>query len=329
MVWITFIVSAAVIAFAASVLARYGDVIGTRTGVGGVFIGVLLMASVTSIPEFLTILNSIQEGVPNLAVGNLMGSNLFNIMLLAVVDLAGNNHRFLRRESHRHALSGSLALLMISLVIVFILADLDVMVGPVGLDSLILIGVYIIGVYLLRRDSQHASKKPREPEPIPEDMPSMRRAVIGFAIAAAVLVFANPIMVRSAETIAEITGLGNSFVGATLVAVVTSLPEVVATITAVRIGAAGMAIANLFGSNMFNMMLIGAADIFYLQGRFISVVDPTFLLVGAMGMVMNCVALVGNVARLEKRLWKFEFDATALLILYIISLVILYSRGVG
>ena len=109
MVWIEFILSAAVITFAAMQLAKYGDVIGLRTGLGGMFVGTLLLAAATSLPELITTISAIQSGVPNLAAGNLFGSNMFNMFLIAVLDMVHTSRRRSSKESSNHALSGSLA----------------------------------------------------------------------------------------------------------------------------------------------------------------------------------------------------------------------------
>jgi cation:H+ antiporter len=79
MIWAQFVVSAALIVVAAMQLAKYGDIIAIRTRMGGMFIGVLLLAGATSLPELLTTISSVNQGVPNLAAGNLFGSNMFNM----------------------------------------------------------------------------------------------------------------------------------------------------------------------------------------------------------------------------------------------------------
>jgi cation:H+ antiporter len=138
----------------------------------------------------------------------------------------------------------------------------------------------------------------------------------------------TPLLVSSSAAIAEITGLGASFVGTTLVAIVTSLPEMVTTLAALRIGASDMAIGNLFGSNLFNMFALGLTDVFLLQGQFLNVIDPSFLLVAIIGLTMTLMGLIGNLARIERRLFLVEFDALALLIVYFGGLWLLYTRSV-
>lgn len=326
MVWIQFILSAAVIVGAAYFLAKYGDVIAIRTGLGGMFIGILLMAAATSLPELLTSMEAVRQNTPNIAAGNLLGSNGFNMLLLAILDLLHRSQRILRKAAMRHALTGSLAILMIGLVLFFITAEVEVKIGWVGLDSLIIIATYIFALRLISGDQEKG--KPAE-KFIPEGTPKLWVGLLGFAAAAGVLIFITPYMVGASAVIAEITGLGTTFVGTTLVALVTSLPEMVTTIAAIRIGASDMAIGNLFGSNMFNMVALGLTDLFYTQGRFLATIDPAFMLVGLFGLLMTAIGLVGNLAKLEKRFWFIEVDSLLLFILYFSGMWLLYQQGIA
>ncbi|HDQ34805.1 MAG TPA: sodium:calcium antiporter [Chloroflexi bacterium] len=327
MVWLIFLVSAAVLVLAAMKLAEYGDVIAYRTNLGGMFIGTLLMAGATSLPEFLTAINSLQQDVPGLAAGNMLGSNMFNMLLLGVLGLVFFRQRVLRRVAMKHALTGSVATLLIALATFFILADIDARIGWLGLDSLLLMLAYLGGVWLIRSNDGGGGDA-GEVEEIP-GMPSLRHALIGFTLASAVLVAASPFLVSSSAEIAEITGLGAGFVGAVLVALITSLPELIAVIAAVRIGAYDMAVGNLFGSNVFNMFALGFTDVFYTQGRFLGVIDPRFALVGLLGLLLTCLGLISNQARLERRIWLVEIDALLLVVGYFVGVALLYAWGIG
>ena len=195
-----------------------------------------------------------------------------------------------------------------------------------GIDSLLIIAAYVVAIRLVQGNTIHISH-PNIPPDIPEGTASLRRGIIGFLLAAGALVVVTPIMVQSANEIAVITGLGTTFIGTTLVALVTSLPELVTTLAAIKIGADDMAIGNLFGSNMFNMFAIGLTDVFFTQGRFLAAIDPSFLLVGVVGLLMTGMGLIGNLAKLEKRIWFIEVDALALIVFYFASLWLLYTRG--
>jgi cation:H+ antiporter len=329
MVWIEFVASAALIVLAATQLAKYGDVIAARTGLGGMFIGVVLMAGATSLPEVLTTISAVWQGEPNLAAGNLLGSNMFNMLLLAILDLVHQNERILRKAALKHALSGSAAALLITMVTFFLLDEMVWQIGWVGVDSILLILAYLAMVYLLQGEQSVRPKSAEPEELLPENFPTLRRGLIGFGIASASLLLFAPWMVDSSNRISAITGLGTTFVGTTLVALVTSLPELVTTIAAAKLGADDMAIGNLFGSNLFNMFAFGLTDLFFTEGRFFAVVDPAFLLISILGLLMTVMALVGNLARLKRRLLFIEIDSLALIIVYIGGMWMLYMRGVG
>ncbi|MFZ6027506.1 MAG: sodium:calcium antiporter [Chloroflexota bacterium] len=329
MVWVIFFISAALIVFAAMQLAKYGDVIAIRTRLGGMFIGVLLLAGVTSLPEVLTTISSLSEGVPNLAAGNLFGSNLFNMFLLAILDLLHRKDRILRKAALKHALTGSLTVFLIGLAVFFIMADVHTRIGWIGLDSLAIMLAYIVGVWLIQKNQTHQTVTAAVEVEVPKGTPSLLAGLVGFGLAATGLVVITPWMVRASAEIAEITGLGTTFVGTTLVAIVTSLPELVTTIAAVKLGADDMAIGNLFGSNLFNMFALGLTDVFYVQGRFLGVIDPAFLLVGMLGLLMTALGLIGNLIRLERRVLFIELDALALMLIYFSGLWLLYNRGVS
>lgn len=327
MVWFTFVAAAAVIVLAAMQLARFGDAIAIRTRLGGMFVGALLLAGATSLPEVLTTISSFREGVPDLAAGNLLGSNMFNMLVLALLDMLYRQARILRRVAMRHALTASIAALLIGAAAFFLLADIDVKIGWVGVDSLLLMAIYLVGMRLLQ--SGGPPPEPGEPEPIPAGTPRLATSLIGFALAAGVLVVATPFLVRASADIAEITGLGAGFVGTILVAMVTSLPELVTTIAAVRIGAYDLAVGNLFGSNAFNIFALGLADVFFLPGRFLGVVDPAFALVALLGLLLTTMALIGNLIRVGRRVLFIEIDALAIIVVYFAGMAFLYLRGIG
>ena len=327
MAWIVFVAASAILVLAAVKMAQYGDVIAVRTRLGGMFVGALLLAGATSLPELLTTINSFGQGVPGLAAGNMLGSNMFNMLLLAVLDLLNQQARILRRVAMTHALTAALAAAMIGMVVFFILADIPLKIGWLGVDSLLLILVYIAGIRLIQQNGQASSTALEAPEG--EEGMALWRAVLGFAIATTVLVVVTPYLVSSSTEIAEITGLGTGFVGTTLLAMVIFLSETVVVIAAARLGAYDMAVGNLFGSNVFNMFALGLSDLFYTQGRFLGSIDPAFALVGMLGLLLTLLALVGNIARVERRLLFVEADALLIILVYAGGMIFLYVRGIG
>ncbi|MDZ4159313.1 MAG: hypothetical protein U1B80_05920, partial [Anaerolineaceae bacterium] len=309
-------------------LADNGDVISQRTGLGGLFIGVMLVASATSLPELLTTINAVQQNVPDIAAGNLFGSNIFNMLLIAMIDLMRWRERILQRVAKHHILPGLFATLMAALAIFFVHADINIHFGWIGLDSLIIIAVYFVCMRVIQTISVNENKT-LENEPVPDDTPSLMKGIIGFALATAVLVVVMPFLVSSSAEIAVITGLGNGFIGTALVAMITSLPELATTFAAVRIGAYDMAVGNLFGSNMFNMFALGLSDVVITKSRIFNLISPDFALVGMIAIIMTLIGTIGNQARLPKKIWFIELDSLLLIITYFVGMYVIYLSRIG
>jgi len=327
MIYLTFLFTALVVVLAATKLAQYGDVIAVRTRLSGMFIGTLLLAGATSLPELLSGISAISIGAPNMAAGSVFGSGMFNMLLLAVLDLLFYKVRLLRRVAATHALTASLANLMTGLAVLFILTNIDLKIGWVGLDSLLIMIVYIVGVRILQSGS-NTGPVADSVEPDARLM-TLPKALLGFGAAALVLILINPLMVESASQIADATGLSKGFIGASLIAITTSLPELVATIVAARIGAFDLAVGNLFGSNIFNLFVLGLFDFFYLPGRFLGAIDPSMAIVGLIVMTLTGLGLIGNLARVERRILFVEIDALLILIGYFLGMYYLYTSGIG
>lgn len=324
MVWLTFFAAAAVIVFAATKLSLYGDVIAENTKLGGMFVGMLLIAGATSLPEVATSVAGVYQDAPNIAAGNLLGSNGFNMMLLAVVFLIEARKKTSRAISMNQALMGALAVMLIALVTFLISARLTIKVGWFGLDSIFILVCYVVSVALINRggagsaeDEDESTSKSKKVKP----------AVLRFSLWAVVLIAVTPFMVNSAEQIAIITGLGNTFVGTTLVAMITSLPELTTTLAAIRIGAGEMAVGNLFGSNMFNMFALGLTDVLYIQAPFFPLISDSFVFVGLVGLVMTIFGLIGSMLKSERDQRPTVIASVLMLIFFFLGLALLYQRG--
>lgn len=325
-VWVLFLAATGIMVLAAMRLAEYGDIIGARTGAGGLFIGSLLLAGATSLPELLTGINSVLQNSPNLSAGGLFGSNMFNIFLLSILDLAFWRVRVLRQVALKHVMTAAVAILITQAAVFFVMTQADIRIGWIGLDSLVLIGIYVVGVYLIRANS--GVTEPVEEE-LPDDMPSLLHGIIGFAVATGILIAISPTVVESAVGVATATGLGTGFVGATLVSMATSLPEMTTTVAAIRIGAYDMAVGNLLGSNLFNMAALGLIDLFYTKGLYIKTIDPAMAQVGMISLVLMTLALIGNASRVRRRRVLVELDAAAIFVVYALGLFFIYKRGIG
>lgn len=327
MAWIQFGLSAAAIVFVAFKMTQYADVIAARTRLSGMFIGVLLLAAGTSAPEIITNISSVRLGLPNLAAGDLFGSSMFNMLILALLSIVFFQKRILRLVTMNHALTASIAILLTGMAALFVFLRMPWHIGWLGLDSLLLILVYMGGMWLIWQQSRHSG----DMGVVELDVPGigLKHAVVGFVVSIAALIIISPWLVLAAKDIAIITGLGTGLVGLTLFAFVTSLPEMVVVLVAVRLGAHDMAVGNLVGSNVFNMLALGITDLFYTQGIFFSDINSNFVIAGLIVLLLINLAQIGNLSHLERKLWFIELDALLIIVTFVGGLLLLYRYGVG
>lgn len=325
-----FTVSAVVIIVAGTFLSRFADQIAERTGFGRLLIGSVLLAGATSLPELSVDISAVRNGMADLAIGDLMGSSLFNLLILAVLDFSSHSRgQMLSRKAARHALSGNVSAALTAVVAVCLLTQ-PILGGGESLGIsyglwLIVIG-YIFGVRLVYCDQQASRAEAAEISATPDHIGSWRTSALGFAVAAAVIVVAGPYLAMAAGTIADASGLGKSFVGTTLVAFSTSLPELVASLAALRMGAHDLAIGNVFGSNAFNMVLLVPLDVVH-KGPILAAVSTGHAVTCVAAITATMVVVVGQLYQVEPRKRFIEPDAWLVLAVIFGSLWLIYRIG--
>ncbi len=332
---ISFTAAAVVVAIAGMVLTRYADQIAEATGLGRLLIGSILLAAATSLPELVVDITAVREGIPNLAIGDLLGSSLMNLLILAVMDFSSYTRgKMLSREAAGHALSGTMSIALTAL------AGLAIFTGPqmvqwtflgVSPACVVMLIAYALGVRLVYLDQRIAARASRTAatDELPEDGQGRRnlgRALLLFAVAAGVIMVSGPVLARSADTIAEKSGLGHTFVGTVLVALCTSLPEIASTYAAVRMRAYDLAIGNIFGSNTFNMILFVPLDILS-PGSMFAEASPSHLISCLAVIVATTIVIQGQLYRAESRVRLIEPDAWLVVIAVLSGLALVYAYG--
>ncbi len=321
-----FVLCAAVIVLAGVRLSRYGAVIAEKTGMGGTWTGVVLMAAVTSLPELISGASSVVIfDVPDIAVGGVIGACMFNLMTLAFLDF--RNPGPLSAQIHqRHVLTASFGLLLLGLTTMALLAgERAPSIGWIGLHSLVFFAVYVFAmrtIFVFER--AHLAEVAEElTGEIPyADIP-LRRAVALFSAAAAVLVGAALLLPGAASELAALTGLGESFVGSLFVAASTSLPEVAVSVAAARLGALDMAAGNLFGSILFNIGVLGADDVLYTTAPILASVSGAHLVSLAGAMTMMSIAIIGLTYRARRKRFRLSWDALGIVAVYAMTIALL------
>lgn len=331
--WSVFVLSAGVIVLAGTALSRYGDQIAEFTGLGRLWIGVVLMAAATSLPEVFTTMSAGWLDAPDLAAGDLFGAGLSNMLTLGLIDLLHRQKRVWRQAALEHTLTAALAMALTGLAAFFVLLRVNVAHLGIGLGSLTLLLLYVLGMRLVFRQ-EDVKRREREQEAVVAGMADSRaggarrvesrRAVIGFSMAALVLLVAAPFLAWSAGRIADETGTSATFIGTSLVAITTSLPELVTSIAAVRLGAFDLAVGNLFGSNAFNMAAFLFADVAYRGGALLSSVSSSHALTALWSILMMNIGLMGIIYRAEQRFLLIEPDSLLMIVAYLLGFWLLF-----
>lgn len=331
-VWLQFGVCALLIAVAGMKLARYGDVIADKTGWSGSWVGLVLLATVTSLPELATGVSAVVlAGAPNIAVGDVLGSCMFNLAILIVVDLLHRQESVYRRASQGHILSAGFGVVLISFVgLGLLLGDhaKTIAIGHVGFFApasalLYLLAVRTVFVYERTTLQRHA-------ENMSEHYPglSLRQAVARYVLAAAVVLMAGSRLPFVAVRLAEMMGWHKTFVGTLFVAIATSLPELAVTISALRLGALDMAFANLLGSNLFNILVLAIDDLFFRPGPILSLVSPIHAISAFSAVIMSGIVVIGLLYRPTARLLHVtSWISIALFAVFFLNSYVLFNYG--
>ena len=330
--WIEFITCSALIVVSGAYLSRYGDVIAEKTGLGRAWVGLVLMASITSLPELITGISSVTiVDAPDIALGDVMGSCIYNLAILALMDAVNGQRPLFLGADRGHLLSSGFGVMLISVVIIAIfVGDALPAIGHVGLYTPIIIVVYFIGVravFYYEQDALHQYVEGTARKPLYKET-TLKRAVYLYVINGLVIIGAATFLPFIAKGLATATGLGDSFVGTALVAMTTSLPEVIVSLSAVRIGAQDMAIANMLGSNMFNILVLAIDDIFYTDGPLLAHISETHAVTGLVAIIMTATVVIGITYPPEKK----EFStltacSVTLALLWVTGLVLVYFLG--
>jgi cation:H+ antiporter len=319
-----FLLCAAVIFFAGQKLSYYGDQIAEKTGLGKAWIGLILMASVTSLPELMVGVSSaaiVQS--PDLAVGDVVGSCCFNLAILAMLDI------FIPKKQHlffvaspRHILSGALGIVLMAMVALglFLPSEFTVLPG-IGIMSISFLLIYLFSIrvlYKFETGNQAASAEENH------SREGLRKIILYYILFALVVIAAALAIPYFADRIAEQTGLGKSFIGTVLVAASTSLPEIAVSLAAIRLGSVDMAIGNLFGSNIFNVLILVVDDAVYTKGVLLKDASDVHLLPVMAVIIMTALAIAGFTYRAPAKRFLMALDAFLILAVYLLAMVVLF-----
>lgn len=326
--------SAAVIAFAGVRLAHVADALADRTGMGEIVAGAVFVGASTSLPGIITSVTTALGGHPQLSISNAIGGLTAQTTFLVIADL------FWRRANLEHAAASVTALAQATLLVTMLAIPLLAMSGPqfaifhIHPASLILFAVYAAGVRLLAGvnaapmwtpvQTDETTSKEEQAEQMPEDPRSTSRLWAVFALCAAVTGVAGYVIGGASIALVQETGISETAFGALFTAIATSLPELVAAVAAVRIGALNLAIGDVIGGNAFDVLFLAVADFAYLPGSIYAEFTPDNVFLVVTVIAMTGVLLLGLLHRERHGVGNIGWESVGIVGLYAMSVAVLF-----
>lgn len=323
-----FIACAAVIVFSGTKLSFYGDKIADLTGMSKAWIGLILMASVTSLPELITGISAVAiVKAPDLAAGDIFGSCVFNLLILSVLDARIKSPLLsVVKASHIVAAIFGIVLLTVAGMAIYLAEEIPSLLW-ISSSTFLLIGIYLVAVWGIFK-YEHSSLIESPPPAnllTPSHPADLKKIIGGYAINALVLFGGAVFLPYFGENIAAHTGLGDTFFATLFIAAATSLPELVVSLAALRMGSLDMAVGNLLGSNIFNMFILGIDDVFYRDGSLFRDISSSHLISVFITIIMTAVVGLGLLFKpRKKQVWLFSLDTFIILILYLVLITYLF-----
>jgi len=343
---VEFLAAAAVVLALSVVLTKKADVLEQITPLSELWIGMLLLAFVTSLPEAVNSIGAtIMDGALDLGVGNLAGSNMFNIIIIVVMDLAQGSSPMLLMVADSHVFVASGGILIMGLVGCAIARYIPAIGVPTPAHwtgiafSIVIFGAFLAINWLLIQRKDDKDEPPPAPEAKPEkentELPSLHATITTFVIASAAVVVAalwllhicDLMSVRPITVGSHTIVLGKSFVGSFLLATATSMPELFVSLGAMRLGRINMSVANIFGSNIMNMALIPVMHMVSRDANFYGAINPASLVMLFAAIIMSTLFIVGLMSKSKRSFLLLGWEALVILAVYISAAFLVFRMG--
>lgn len=325
-----FAIAALIIGFAGTKLAGLADEIADRTGWGEALTGALLLGATTSLAGTIVSITGAASGSAGLAIGNAIGGIAAQTAFLAIGDLV------YRRVNLEHAaaslgnlMQGTILIMLLSLPILF-WSTPPVTLWGVHPGSILLFAVYLAGLQTTQSAREAPMWQPEETrETVEDETPtgldqlSATRLYGVFCLLVLTTGVTGYVLGRTALVLADRTGIDETAIGAIMTSVVTSLPELVTTIAAVRQGALTLAVSGIIGGNAFDVLFLSLSDLFYREGSIYHAMETKHLFLLAISIVMSAVLVLGLMRRERRGPLAIGFEGLATLGLYALTLGVL------
>lgn len=336
-VLVKFVICTIIILYCGKRVARYGDAIVEKTGLSGLWIGVVLVAVATSLPELFTGVGStVFVDSPNLTVGNLFGANTYNLVNIAALDALHKGPPLLSLVSTGQLLTATLSLIPLSIAAIGIFLSRSLpqpTIGGISLYSILILASYLVSVRIIFKSEQKQQQMLRELHKEEKILfkygdISLNTAIARYALAAAIIAGAGIWLAYIGNELSKTLSLDQSFVGSLFLGFTTTLPEITVSIAALRLGAKEMAVANMVGSNFFNMVIIFINDALYRKAPIFTMLSQQHIFTAFIVIVMTAIVGAGLILKPKnKTRIGLSGYALALIIVFILGNYINFLIG--
>jgi len=321
-----FMTAAAIIVVTGSRLSKYGNIMADMLGWGKMFMGIVLMASVTSMPELMSGISAVTIlDAPDLAVGDIVGSCAFNILIISIMDLFYDHKKPLTSSAQTgHVIAASFSIMLLCLVaFALLMPNIFGTIAWIGGFSLLFLVLYLIAIRVIflydKKENNHHEQTKNHYKL------TLKQVVYRYVKNALILMLAAMLLPYFGKHLAEESGLGQSFFGTLFIAASTSLPEVVVSIAAIRMGTIDLAIGNIFGSNIFNIAILALDDMLYTKGPIFLFTSPNHIIPVLGTIIITTIGITGIVYKAEKK-WKLAIDTALIAVVYVLMMSLLYYK---
>ena len=261
-------------------------------------------------------------------MGDVLGSCVFNLMILALIDIFHRPGSLYKEVGPGHVVSAGFGVILLAAAgLAMMIGAQGAMpaVGHISVASLLLLVVYLVAMRTIYVIEQH---HPAHAKPAESPKLTLKAALMGYGTASIVIVGAGIWLPIIGVELAGLMGWTHSFVGTLFIAFATSVPELATTWGAVRIGALDMAVGNLLGSNLFDVVILAIDDVAYAAGPIYAGVSPVHAASAFAACLMSAIVIVSLASRPARRIAGIAtWPSLALLALYLLNAAIQFSHG--
>ena len=337
MVWLKFAICTIIIFFSGKRVAKYGDVIAEKTGLGGLWIGVVLVAVTTSLPEIFTGIGStVFVNAPDLTIGNLFGANSYNLLNLWLLDFLHKGKPLFSIVSSGQLLTAILSLVpvLIASLGIFLTSKLpQYTIANISIYSILILLSFLTSTRIIfkfeksRREIADELDK-EEKILLKYEHISFLKACILFTIFAAIIAASGIWLAYIGEEIATVLRIGRTFAGSLFLGLATTLPEAAVSIAALLIGAKELAVANLLGSNLFNTAIIFMNDLLYRKAPIFTAISQQHIFTGLIVVIMTVLVCLGLILKPQKKIiFRLSSYSLGLIVIFILGTYVNFVLG--